>query len=68
MRILIKPSDIVKRCLWDSYTYYVVRSEKEAEKLLKEDKEFEYYELGCVKNSEPSKCKNFVPDIKEKRK
>lgn len=34
----------------------------------KEDTEFEYYELGCVKNSEPSKCKNFVPDIKEKRK
>lgn len=48
MRILIKPSDIVKRCLWDSYTYYVVRSEKEAEKLLKEDKEFELSERDSI--------------------
>ena len=34
MRILITPSDIVKRGLWDTYAYYVVGSEKEAEKLL----------------------------------
>ena len=44
MRIFVRPSDIVKRCLWDSYTYYVVGSEKEAEKILLEDKEFELSE------------------------
>ena len=48
MRILIKPSDIVKRCLWDSYSYYVVGSEKEAEKILKEDKEFELSERDAI--------------------
>lgn len=48
MRILIKPSDIVKRCLWDSYSYYVVGSEKEAEKLLKEDSEFELSERDAI--------------------
>lgn len=48
MRILIKPSDIVRRCLWDSYSYYIVGSEKEAEKLLKEDKEFELSERDAI--------------------
>jgi hypothetical protein len=48
MRILIKPSDIVKRCLWDSYSYYIVGSEKEAEKLLKEDNEFELSERDAI--------------------
>jgi hypothetical protein len=31
MTINIKPSDIVKRGLWDTYVYYVVGSEKDAE-------------------------------------
>lgn len=48
MKILIKPSDIVKRCLWDSYSYYIVGSEKEAEKLLKEDNEFELSERDAI--------------------
>ena len=48
MKILIKPSDIVKRCLWDAYAYYIVGSEKEAEKLLKEDKEFELTERDGI--------------------
>lgn len=44
MKITLCPSDIVKRCLWDSFTYYIIGSEKEAERLLKEDKEFEITE------------------------
>lgn len=48
MKILITPEDIVKRCLWDSYTYYVVGSEKEAEKLLKENTEFELSEREAI--------------------
>jgi hypothetical protein len=48
MKILITPEDIVKRCLWDSYTYYIVGSEKEAEKLLKENAEFELSERDAI--------------------
>jgi hypothetical protein len=48
MKILITPEDIVKRCLWDNYTYYVVGSEKEAEKLLKENTEFELSEREAI--------------------
>jgi hypothetical protein len=54
MQILIQPSDIVKRGLWDTYVYYVVGSEKEAEKILIEDKSFELserdaYVIGLLK-------------------
>ena len=48
MKILITPVDIVKRCLWDSYTSYIVGSEKEAEKLLIENKEFELSERDAI--------------------
>jgi hypothetical protein len=48
MKILITPEDIVKRCLWDSYTYYIVGSEKESEKLLKENAEFELSERDAI--------------------
>lgn len=48
MRILVKPSDIVKRCMWDSYTYYILGSEKDAEKILTEDKEFEMSERDAL--------------------
>jgi hypothetical protein len=44
MRIILCASDLVKRGLWDTYSYYVVGSEKEAERLLLEDKEFEISE------------------------
>ena len=36
MKIEIYPEEIVKFCLWDNYVYYVIGSEKEAEKILKE--------------------------------
>ena len=48
MKIILCAEDIVKRCLWDSYTYYVVGSEKEAEKILKENKEFELSERDAI--------------------
>lgn len=48
MKILIKPEDIVKRCLYDSWAYYIVGSSKEAERLLKENKEFEITERDAI--------------------
>ena len=48
MRIFITPEDIVKRCLYDSWAYYIVGSEKEAEKLIKENKEFELSERDAI--------------------
>ena len=48
MKILISPSDIIKRGLWSEYAYYVVGSDKEAEKILKEDKEFELSERDAI--------------------
>lgn len=48
MKIFITPEDIVKRCLWDSYTYYILGSEKLAENMLKENKEFEISERDAI--------------------
>lgn len=48
MKIFITPEDIVKRCLYDSWSYYVVGSSKEAERLLKENKEFELSERDAI--------------------
>jgi len=44
MQIRVFPSDLITRCVWDHYVYYVVGSDKEAEKILKENKEFELSE------------------------
>jgi hypothetical protein len=48
MKILIRPSDIIKLSLWDTYVYYIVGSEKEAESLLKVDAEFELSERDAI--------------------
>jgi len=48
MKINILPTDIIKMCLWDSYVYYVVGSEKEAEKILKENVEIEMSEKDAL--------------------
>lgn len=48
MQIKIFPEDIVKRCVWDNYVYYILGSEKEAEKILKENKEFEISEREAL--------------------
>lgn len=39
MKIFVTPNDIIKRCLWDNYVYYVLGSEKEAKRLLEENNE-----------------------------
>jgi len=54
MQIKVYPIDLVKRCVWDSYVYYVVGSEKEAQKILEENIEMEISErdalvIGLVK-------------------
>jgi hypothetical protein len=48
MRILVKPSDLVKRCIWDYYVYYILGSEKEAQRLLELDEEFEISERDAL--------------------
>lgn len=48
MKIYITPEDIVKRCLFDNWAYYIVGSDKEAERLLKENKEFELTERDAI--------------------
>ena len=48
MQIKIYPEDLIKRCLWDSYVYYILGSEKEAEKILKENKEMEISERDAL--------------------
>lgn len=48
MQIKILPEDIVRRCVWDNYVYYILGSEKEAEKILKENKEFEMSEREAL--------------------
>ncbi len=48
MNIKVTPEDLVRRCLWDHYVYYVVGSDKEGEKILKENKEFEISERDAL--------------------
>ena len=48
MRILISPEDIIKRGCWDSYVYYIVGSAKDAQEILKENKEFEISERDAL--------------------
>ena len=49
MTINIYPEDIVRRCLWDTYVYYVIGgSEKEAERILKENKEITMSEQDAL--------------------
>jgi hypothetical protein len=57
MKIVLCAEDIVKRCLWDNFVYYIIGSEKEAEKILKENREFELTErdalvIGLLKSIE----------------
>lgn len=48
MKLLITPEDIIKRCCWDSYVYYVVGTEKEAQKKLKDNEEIEMSEEDAL--------------------
>ena len=48
MTIKILPEDMVRRCVWDNYVYYVLGSEKDAETILKENKEFDLSERDAL--------------------
>jgi hypothetical protein len=48
MKIVLCPEDIVKYCVWDNYVYYVLGSDKDAEQILKENKEFEVSERDAL--------------------
>jgi hypothetical protein len=48
MQIRVFPNDLIVRCVWDSYVYYVLGSDKDAEQLLKENKEFEISERDAL--------------------
>ena len=48
MQIKVSPEDLIKRCVWDHYVYYVLGSDKNAEQLLKENKEFEISERDAL--------------------
>jgi hypothetical protein len=48
MQITLTPEDLIRRCVWDNYVYYTVGSDKEAEKILKENKEFTLSERDAL--------------------
>jgi hypothetical protein len=48
MRIEITPEQLIKRCVWDNYVYYVIGSDKESEKILKENKVMEISERDAL--------------------
>lgn len=48
MKISVLAEDLVKRCIWDNYVYYIVGSEKEAEKILSENREIEITERDAL--------------------
>ena len=48
MRIEITPEQIIRMGLWDTYVYYVLGSDKEAEKMLKENKVMEISERDAL--------------------
>jgi len=48
MQIRVFPNDLIVRCLWDSYVYYVLGSDRDAEQLLKENVEFEISERDAL--------------------
>lgn len=48
MQITITPEDLIRRCVWDNYVYYVLGSEKEAEKILKENQPMQLTERDAL--------------------
>lgn len=48
MKIILCAEELVKRCVWDSYVYYVVGSDKEAQKILEENEEMEISERDAL--------------------
>lgn len=48
MKIVLCAEDLVKRCLWDHYVYYILGSDKNAEIMLNENKELELSEKDAL--------------------
>lgn len=48
MQIKVTPEDLIKRCCWDSYVYYILGSDKEGQKLLESNEEFEISERDAL--------------------
>ena len=48
MKINIFPEELVKRCVWDSYIYYILGSDKEGQKLLESNEEMEISERDAL--------------------
>jgi len=48
MRIKITPDEIIKRCAWDAYVYYILGTDKEAQRILEENEEFEISEKDAL--------------------
>jgi hypothetical protein len=48
MQINLLPEDLIKRCVWDSYVYYVLGSEKEGERILKENQPMDISERDAL--------------------
>lgn len=48
MQITLTAEELIKRCVWDNYVYYVLGSEKEAEKILKENQPMQLTERDAL--------------------
>lgn len=48
MKIILCAEDLIKRCVWDSYVYYVVGSDKEAKEILERNEEIEISERDAL--------------------
>ena len=48
MQIKLTPEDLIRRCVWDSYVYYILGSDKEGQKLLSDNEEFEMTERDAL--------------------
>lgn len=48
MTIKIFPSDIIERCVWDSYEYYVLDKSIDVQKHIEENEEFEISEKDAL--------------------
>ncbi len=48
MQIKVTPEDLIRRCVWDSYVYYILGSDKEGQRILEENEEFEILERDAL--------------------
>lgn len=48
MKITLCAEELIKRCVWDSYVYYVVGSDKEAKEILEKNEEMEISERDAL--------------------